>query len=307
LKTLANKVFLCRSAATTSATATTTLTPRLINVSASTTVSLKLKANKMSATNDYQFKDVGQRETSAYKGYFYKSDNVVSPFHDIPLWANEAGRVANMVVEIPKGTRPKMEISKGVELNPIIQDTKSGKLRYVAWPYPFNYGAFPQTWENPGYVDSHTGAKGDNDPVDVCDLSSSTAQMGEVRRVKILGTYAMIDAGETDWKILVIDVNDPNADKLNDMDDIEKVLPGKLKEVFEFLRDYKIPDGKPANNFAFGGELKNRKFALEIIEHCHGDWKALMSGSITSSVIKLTNTTLDQAHTVSFADAASKI
>ncbi len=43
-----------------------------------------------------------------------------------------------------------------------------------------------------------------------------------------------------------------------DSDDIEKVFPGKLKEVFEFLRDYKIPDGKPANNFAYGGALKNR-------------------------------------------------
>jgi len=164
-----------------------------------------------------------------------------------------------MVVEIPKGTNAKMEISKDVYLNPIKQDVKNGKLRYVAWKYPFNYGAFPQTWENPEFVHPDTKAKGDNDPVDAVELSSNDFPRGSVRHVKIIGTYAMIDEGETDWKVLCIDVNDPNADKIHDIEDIEKVLPGKLKEVFEFLRDYKIPDGKPANNFAFNGELKNKK------------------------------------------------
>ena len=33
--------------------------------------------------------------------------------------------------------------------------------------------------------------------------------------MKILGTFALIDEGETDWKILVIDVKDPLADKIN--------------------------------------------------------------------------------------------
>lgn len=33
--------------------------------------------------------------------------------------------------------------------------------------------------------------------------------------MKILGTVALIDEGETDWKILCIDVNDPQAEKIN--------------------------------------------------------------------------------------------
>lgn len=33
--------------------------------------------------------------------------------------------------------------------------------------------------------------------------------------MKILGTVALIDEGETDWKILCIDVNDPVAEKMN--------------------------------------------------------------------------------------------
>ena len=33
--------------------------------------------------------------------------------------------------------------------------------------------------------------------------------------MKILGTVALIDEGETDWKILCIDVNDPMAEQMN--------------------------------------------------------------------------------------------
>ena len=37
------------------------------------------------------------------------------------------------------------------------------------------------------------------------------AKRGDVLEVKVLGTLAMIDDGETDWKLIVIDVSDPLA------------------------------------------------------------------------------------------------
>lgn len=46
-------------------------------------------------------------------------------------------------------------------------------------------------------------------------LFFKVASRGEVKQVKILGTVALIDEGETDWKILCIDVNDPWAEKIN--------------------------------------------------------------------------------------------
>lgn len=60
-------------------------------------------------------------------------------------------------------------------MNPIIQDTKKGKLRFVPNVFPhkgyiWNYGALPQTWENPELLDEHTGCKGDNDPIDVLEI-----------------------------------------------------------------------------------------------------------------------------------------
>jgi inorganic pyrophosphatase len=254
----------------------------------------------------YSVKESGKPETLEFKAYIYNNGKVISPFHDINLWADKANHVAHMVLEIPKGTNPKLEISKDLYMNPIKQDVKNGKLRYVAWKYPFNYGALPQTWESPAYVHPDTKAKGDNDPIDAVELSSNAGKTGDIKKVKILGTYAMIDEGETDWKVLCIDVNDPIAEKLNDIDDIEKHLPGKLKEVFEFLRDYKIPDGKPANTFAFDGELKNKKFALEVIEETYKEWQGLLGDA--NAKIQNFNTTNDKSpHFVSAEDAEQKL
>jgi len=261
----------------------------------------------MAVTNEISTKQIGQAETLEYRLFFYKNNQPISPFHDIPLWVDKHKGIANMVVEIPKGTQPKLEVNKDELFNPIKQDIKNGKLRIVALKYPFNYGAFPQTWENPTFVHPDTQAKGDNDPVDVVELSGKVGKTGEIRQVKILGTYAMIDEGETDWKVVTIDITDPLADKLNDASDIETHMPGKLTEVFTFLRDYKVPDGKPQNQFAFNGELKNKNFALQVTEECEAEWRKLVHGQ-TGSKVAIANTT--QAGTpghVSAEEAKAKL
>jgi len=252
----------------------------------------------------YGSKAVADLSSPHYRVYFVRNGLPVSPFHDIPLWVDKEKGIANMVVEIPKGSRPKLEISKGDALNPIKQDVKNGKLRFVHDPYPFNYGAFPQTWENPSFHDERTNAKGDNDPVDVCDISSTVKSTGTVIQVKILGTYAMLDAGETDWKIIVIDVTDENAELYNSPEDVPQE---KLNEVFSFLRDYKIPDGNPPNQFAFNNEIKDKKFALDICNETHEEWVKLIQGKITRPEIQLATTVYRCATIISQEDAEHAI
>jgi len=257
------------------------------------------------ATKGYTTKEVAKPESLEHRVFFYHEGKLISPFHDIPLWADKTHHIAHMVVEIPKGTQAKLEIIKDNFMNPIKQDVKSGKLRYVAWKYPFNYGALPQTWENPAYVHPDTKAKGDNDPVDVVDLSSKVAATGAVKKVKVLGTYAMVDEGETDWKVVVIDLDDPLASKLNDANDIEVHMPGKLKEVFEFLRDYKIPDGKPANHFAFDGALKDKQFALDVVEESYQEWVKLVEDP-TAKIQTANSTQQKSPHFVTSEEAERK-
>eukprot|EP00040_Diaphanoeca_grandis_P031585 m.189286 g.189286 ORF g.189286 m.189286 type:complete len:286 (-) comp32369_c3_seq3:1835-2692(-) len=255
----------------------------------------------------------GSKNTLNYKLYYKDGEgNYISPMHDIPAWADKANGIVNMVCEVPRWTNAKMEIAVGQKLNPIIQDSKKGKARFVHNCFPhhgyiWNYGAIPQTWENPTYTDPHTNCKGDCDPIDICDIGELVAKPGEVKQVKVLGVMAMIDEGETDWKVIGIDVNDPNASKMNDIDDVDKVFPGHIAATSEWFRIYKIPAGKPANSFAFDGEAKNKEFACDIIGQTQKEWKELMEGEGFEK-INCSNTTqeknkLTQAECKALVDA----
>lgn len=244
----------------------------------------------------YSIVERGKPNTQEYRIYFRDQNGPVSPFHDIPLYADEEKNTCNMVVEVPRWTNAKMEISLKEVLNPIKQDIKKDKLRFVANCFPhhgyiWNYGALPQTWENPEVLDATTGCKGDNDPIDVVEIGHRIAKRGEVLQVKILGTLALIDEGETDWKLVAIDVNDPLAEQMKDIVDVERLCPGLLKATVEWFRIYKIPDGKPENKFAFNGEAKNREFAQHVIEETHKYWQALHSKEADAGGICCSTTT----------------
>ena len=43
--------------------------------------------------------------------------------------------------------------------------------------------------------------QGDNDPLDVVEIGTTQLTPGAVVKVKVLGVFAMIDDGETDWKV----------------------------------------------------------------------------------------------------------
>jgi len=256
----------------------------------------------------------GSLNSLDYRLYFRNETGPISPFHDIPLRPNPGvNNVFNMVVEVPRWTNAKMEIATKDPLNPIKQDVKKGALRNVANCFPhhgyiWNYGALPQTWENPANIDHATQCKGDNDPIDVCEIGGRIQPRGAVVQVKILGCFALIDEGETDWKLLAIDVTDPMAQKLNDVNDIEKLMPGYLRSTVEWFRIYKIPDGKPENQFAFNGDPKNAEFALGVVEETHKFWKSLVSGETPNETgLSVTGTSGALSTPMGIADAEATI
>ncbi|KAG6085999.1 Inorganic pyrophosphatase [Claviceps sp. LM218 group G6] len=248
-----------------------------------------------SMASKYSLRKVAAPNTFEHRVYIEKDGVPVSPFHDIPLYANPEQTILNMVVEIPRWTNAKLEICKEELLNPIKQDIKKGKLRYVRNCFPhkgylWNYGAFPQTWEDPNVTHPETKAKGDNDPLDVCEIGELVGYTGQVKQVKVLGVMALLDEEETDWKVIVIDVNDPIAPKLNDIEDVERHLPGLLRATNEWFRIYKIPDGKPENQFAFTGECKNKAYAMDVVRECAEAWDRLITGKTPANGVSIGNT-----------------
>eukprot|EP01032_Pedospumella_encystans_P014885 gene14885-17076_t len=218
---------------------------------------------------------IGERGAKDYRISFTDNGKNISPWHDIPL---RNGDHFNIVIEIPKNTKAKLEISTKTESNPIKQDIKDGKLRDYHGPIYWNYGAFPQTWEDPNVLHPEVGFKGDNDPLDLVEIGSTVLEAGSVHKAKVLGVLAMIDDGELDWKVITVRTEDPLASVLNDVPDIEKHLPGTISGLREWFRWYKTPDNKPLNKFGYNEAALPRKAALEVIEETHHYWQDLRAG-----------------------------
>lgn len=209
----------------------------------------------------------------------------ISLWHDVTLVhvdpaTDRPTPYLNFVCEIPKFSRKKYEIATDEVGNFIKQDEKKGVLReFKKGDIFFNYGCLPRTWEDPTFVHPDAeGCRGDNDPVDVCEIGAKIVKTGEIRPVKILGILCMIDEGEADWKVVAIDAEDKWAPFLNDIDDVAKQLPGTLEAIREWFRTYKIPDGKPPNVFGLDEKFMDKHYALEIIKECNHAWKDLITG-----------------------------
>lgn len=236
---------------------------------------------------DVLSKEQGQPETLDYRVFFVDtSGKKVSPWHDIPLQLGDG--IFNFVVEIPKESSAKMEVATDELYTPIKQDTKKGKLRYYPYNINWNYGLLPQTWEDPSLANSEVeGAFGDNDPVDVVEIGEKQRKVGEILKIKPLAALAMIDEGELDWKIIAISLDDPKASLVNDVEDVEKHFPGTLTAIRDWFRDYKIPDGKPANKFGLGNKAASKDYALKVITETNESWAKLVKRNIVAGELSL--------------------
>lgn len=227
----------------------------------------------------------GAENSLEYRLFYSSKGAQVSPWHDIPLFPDaDDKQIVSFVNEIPKGTQAKMEIATDEPRTPIKQDVKKGALRFYQYgPSLVNYGAIPQTWEDPNQNVPDLSAGGDGDPLDVTEIGEKIMPFGSVYQVKVLGCLALLDEGEVDWKIIAINTNDPAASKVNDIADVEKVMPGKIDAVREWFRMYKTAEGKGENEYGYGGEAKNADFAMKVIDETHESWKGLKSGSVQNT------------------------
>lgn len=226
--------------------------------------------------------DVYYGITAEWKGikpqlhYTNTQSNIpISPWHDI-TFKNMDGTI-NMVCEVPKYTRKKYEINIKLDHNPIIQDTIEidGVKRLREYKYGdmlFNYGAIPQTWEDPKVLCEKTLKYGDNDPLDILDIGDTMATVGLIYKVKVLGVLALLDDGETDWKVIAINVKDVNSKYIHTLDDINKYKPGCQEAIKRWFEHYKTVRGKRKNCFALNGEFGDKEYTKKVIDACHDMW-----------------------------------
>jgi len=243
----------------------------------------------------YSTKEEGSFPSEEYRMFFEEDGKTISPWHGIDTWADKDKNIVNAVIEISKNTRPKMEVATKEESNPIKQDMKKGKLRDYPLDIFWNYGMIPKTWENPKHEHPELKAFGDDDPVDIVEIGSASIARGTVCQVKAIGTLAMIDEGELDWKVIGVSTKDPKADKVNSVADLEKEFPGQIDEIREWFRNYKS-DGtyskekgwtgvtEGANGFGLDEKCMDVDYTKKVIEETQGEYEALMKGKVESKL-----------------------
>lgn len=214
-------------------------------------------------------------------GIQYSLDGArISPWHDVPFTLGKDERgvpLLSFVCEIPRDTRDKVEIHKGVQYNDLRQDLyEDGSLRYYMYSAAIiNYGAIAQTWEDPDHLDEDTGLGGDNDPIDVLQLNEKPCVRGAIQRVRVLGGLALIDEDKTDWKLLVIDVDAKDAPAWHDISDIPVK---RINELREWYRVYPKAEGKPENTYGLNERAVDAKHALSVASKTHELWAMLRNG-----------------------------
>lgn len=60
---------------------------------------------------EYTARKIGAPNTLEHRIFIERNGKPVSPFHDIPLYANPEQTILNMIVEVPRWTNAKMEVS----------------------------------------------------------------------------------------------------------------------------------------------------------------------------------------------------
>lgn len=169
-----------------------------------------------------------------------------NPLFALPM-GDDAPREINMLVETPMGSINKYEFHTNTGL------IKLDRVLFEKLPYPIEYGAIPQTWDE------------DEDLLDVMCLVTYPTFPGCLISVRPIGVMLFNDSGEKDDKILAVPVDDIRFKNIKSIDDISQHQKDEIAFFFERYKDlqfkYKGQTDKKVSVEGWGGVDK----AYEII------------------------------------------
>lgn len=226
-------------------------------------------------------------------------DKQHSFWHDVPLRPDDNDEVFHFVCETPIGTKLDMQVQKETAGNPIVQEVnedgspaiyshaqQAGTSGIFAEGMIVNHGFLSQTYTHPDHKEPGHGLKyhdselhdlsGDDGVLDALQINDRPCTIGEIQKVRILGSFAAVDDGRLVWKIIVQDVADPNAAEGT----LAQVVPGPRRmDIHTWFKDFQVADGGERNTLAYGGKWLPINMAMDVINESHGYWKALFEGS----------------------------
>jgi inorganic pyrophosphatase len=155
--------------------------------------------------------------------------------------------VVNTVVEIPEGSRLKVEWDR--ERAAFTLD----RVEPAIFAKPCNYGFIPQTLDE------------DGDELDTLIICPEPLPVGVWLETKIIGVMKFEDDGEVDDKIVVVPADNRDDDRINSLSDIPQWV-AKVEHHFTHYKDLK----KPGSTIVKGwGDVDEAK---AIIKSCAERW-----------------------------------
>jgi len=142
----------------------------------------------------------------------------INPLVTLPV-GDDAPKKINMLVETPMGSINKYEFHTATGL------LKLDRVLFEKIPYPVEYGAIPQTWDE------------DNDLLDVMCLITYPTFPGCLISVRPIGVMIFNDSGEKDDKILAVPVDDIRFKNINSIDDLTDHQKDEITFFFERYKD----------------------------------------------------------------------
>jgi inorganic pyrophosphatase len=131
--------------------------------------------------------------------------------------------VVHAVIEIPKGSRNKIEYEEDLEA------FKLDRVLFAAVHYPVAYGFIPSThWD-------------DGDPLDILVITNEPLATGIVLDVIPIGALELHDDKGDDLKIISVAAFDPNVNMAHEITDLQK---HRRIEIEHFFSTYKLLESK---------------------------------------------------------------
>jgi inorganic pyrophosphatase len=218
-----------------------------------------------------------RREATTFKSYLENaaSRQPLSYWHDVPMFFDEAGKIYNMIVEIPRGEATKTLLNISEPMNPIdvVMNPETHEPELENVDYIHNFGKLPQTYVDPK-IDEEFNLQGTGKPLDVVEISDRTHAIGDIVPVKMLGALLVEDSGMVDYKLIALDSRSEISELIHTLADVETHYPDLLAATRGYFRFYKFPG--QINQVLNNGEYQEAAKAHELINKKHADWQTLI-------------------------------
>lgn len=199
---------------------------------------------------------------------------------DLPLYPTGAkANEVNYVLEILPTSHLKYEVEKHSEDQKIVRD------RVLTVPVgPWYYGFCPQTYSDfndplpEKYAAHFKDIKGgDGDPTDMILLRDNIEEARSCGTGMVVGVLKLIDQGELDHKIIMVDPTCPKYGHCRSIEDVRSTDKTVLEYISHYYAVYKLIDKQTYNQYLsiepdFSDKYADVDVALDILKMHHANY-----------------------------------